>query len=218
VVSSTTGPHTASGTLIPADILAKIIHWAIGGLGAFVDDTGREEFLRFRVRQVSTIWRKTSFSTPYLWHRLAVDTPDQHNLHGRLGLKTLVSRWFERGGKGAELHLKIGELREPERHDHAGVVGPLDGQPCEEMPLHGRIFLMNNSATPQASGISPYLMRVPGGGPRFPSAAQLQRRISKPGKPDTLRSGPYRLFLPRSPPFVSALAARFKLHHYTSAV
>jgi F-box-like len=94
---------------IPAEILAKIIHWAIGGPGSFADHDTRLEFLR--LRRVSPIWRRTALTTPYLWRYLLVDTnkdfgKDPHR--AMMKLKRLIPQWFGRAGVGAEVHLDLG--------------------------------------------------------------------------------------------------------------
>jgi F-box-like len=125
---TTAAPSSPSGTPVPAEIWAKIIHWAIGGPGAYLDRTRRRDFLR--LRHVSRLWRTTAFSTPYLWRRLAIDSVDRESPQARLRLKKVVPRWFEQGGRGAEVHLRIGGLRAQEGRsvDWIDVIWPLDAQ------------------------------------------------------------------------------------------
>ncbi|KAH6874616.1 hypothetical protein BKA70DRAFT_1349985, partial [Coprinopsis sp. MPI-PUGE-AT-0042] len=106
---ATTSGSNALIRNVPAEIWAKVIHWGIGGPGVFVDEVGRKEFLR--LRQVSTQWRRSAFSTPHLWRYLSIDTDkgfgeDPHC--AMLALKKLIPQWFERAGRGAEVHLELG--------------------------------------------------------------------------------------------------------------
>ncbi|KAH6866032.1 hypothetical protein BKA70DRAFT_1415463 [Coprinopsis sp. MPI-PUGE-AT-0042] len=94
---------------VPGEILAGIIHWAIGGPGYFINAVERETFLR--LRQVSTLWRSTAFSTPFLWRylRLEVETrPDEDPYPEMLAFGRLIARWFGRAGHEAKVHLAFG--------------------------------------------------------------------------------------------------------------
>ncbi|KAH6866026.1 hypothetical protein BKA70DRAFT_518151 [Coprinopsis sp. MPI-PUGE-AT-0042] len=94
---------------VPGEIMVSIIHWDIGGPGHFVGATERETFLR--LRQVSTLWRRTAFSTPYLWRylRVDVDTSADEDLHSATArFQRLIPQWFERAGRDAEVHLAFG--------------------------------------------------------------------------------------------------------------
>jgi F-box-like len=96
---------------VPPEILAKVIHWALGGPGSFVDGKGRAEFLR--LRQVARSWRRTAYSTPYLWCYLSVDVEHfhQHRDGPSVVGATLTRRlgwWFGHAGRDAEVHLDLG--------------------------------------------------------------------------------------------------------------
>jgi hypothetical protein len=98
---------------VPAEILSKIIHWAIGGPGAFVNKNARQQFLC--VRQVSALWRRTAFTTPHLWRYLSVDTRigfGRSPSPVMMELKRMVPRWFRRAGQGAEVHLELHGLED----------------------------------------------------------------------------------------------------------
>ncbi|KAH6907959.1 hypothetical protein BKA70DRAFT_1427794 [Coprinopsis sp. MPI-PUGE-AT-0042] len=91
---------------IPAEILATIIHWAIGGPG------------------LSKLWRDTAFSSPQLWRYLSVEVkwPQDDNLWPAiLKLGGLISRWFKRGGHGANVHLDLGGWMNDENSDDTYV-------------------------------------------------------------------------------------------------
>jgi hypothetical protein len=93
---------------IPAEILARIIHWAIGGPGYFVDTIERATFLQ--LRQVSHFWRNTSFTTPHLWRHLRVaiwsgEFDDPCLLMPKFQAR--IYEWFKRGGEGANVHLEF---------------------------------------------------------------------------------------------------------------
>ena len=94
---------------LPAEIVAKITHWVIGGPGCYLDKAQRADFLS--MRQVSSFWRRTAFSTPYLWRYLHIDT--QSDLGGdpyrvMMNLKEILPGWFAHAGQGAEVHLEFG--------------------------------------------------------------------------------------------------------------
>jgi hypothetical protein len=87
---------------VPAEIIAAIIFWAIGGPGCFLDRKERAEFLRHR--KVSKLWRQTAFSTPTLWRSLSIDA------EGKQQADLVLYRaytWFSRAGYGTEVHLAI---------------------------------------------------------------------------------------------------------------
>ncbi|KAH6874613.1 hypothetical protein BKA70DRAFT_1349978 [Coprinopsis sp. MPI-PUGE-AT-0042] len=99
----TYAPLRASGRRIPGEVLAMIMHWAIGGPDGFVDSKGRQDFLQFR--HVARLWRHTAFSSPQLWRFLRIDAKD---LGGGLAtMARLTHGWFGRAGKGAGVHLDI---------------------------------------------------------------------------------------------------------------
>jgi F-box-like len=96
---------------VPPEILAKIMHWVLGGPGCFVDQQGRVEFLR--LRQVARSWRFTASSTPYLWRFLGIDIEDFSGIAASpsVVLVTLARRldwWFGHAGRNAEVHLDLG--------------------------------------------------------------------------------------------------------------
>ncbi|KAH6874607.1 hypothetical protein BKA70DRAFT_1349962 [Coprinopsis sp. MPI-PUGE-AT-0042] len=88
---------------VPGEVLAIIMHWGIAGPGRFVNIEGRADFLRYH--QVSELWRRTAFSTPYLWRFLSVNFADYAGDTESIPLKIL--RWFGRAGKGADVHLDL---------------------------------------------------------------------------------------------------------------
>jgi hypothetical protein len=110
----------------PAEIWAKIIHWTIGGPGAFIDQTRRNEFLK--LRQVSPLWRTTAFSTPYLWRHLSVAVAHT-SIQDRSRLKELIPQWFGRAGQGAQVHLRFGGWGDAYRDhlDWVDALWPLEG-------------------------------------------------------------------------------------------
>jgi hypothetical protein len=88
------------------EILAIIIHWAIGGPGYFVGQLERAEFLR--LRQVSKLWRQTALYTPDLWRYLSVNISDgSDNQVTCVALKERMDGWYGRAGRGAKVHLDL---------------------------------------------------------------------------------------------------------------
>ncbi|KAH6906218.1 hypothetical protein BKA70DRAFT_1289186 [Coprinopsis sp. MPI-PUGE-AT-0042] len=89
---------------IPGEILASIIHWAIGE---------RETFLH--LRQVSTLWRSTAFSTPLLWRYLRVELDTLNNISPNI---LLLARYIRHM---AEVHLAFGGPLNPGRQGFAWI-------------------------------------------------------------------------------------------------
>jgi hypothetical protein len=109
-------PSTAP-TRVPAEIWTKIIHWGIGGPGAFVNKAARQDFLH--IRQVSTVWRAIAFSNPQFWQHLSIDTTQgefgdsldsdsKDPAQSMMLAKIRIPQWFGRAGRGAQVHLRLG--------------------------------------------------------------------------------------------------------------
>ncbi|KAH6881234.1 hypothetical protein BKA70DRAFT_1575506 [Coprinopsis sp. MPI-PUGE-AT-0042] len=115
---------------IPPEILAKIMHWVLGGPRGFVNQSGRIHFLQ--LWQVAKQWRRTAYSTPSLWRFLSIDLEDFPNPTAgpSVALVTLTRRldwWFGHAGQNAEVHLDLGIDRYswPERVSWIGSIwGP----------------------------------------------------------------------------------------------
>ncbi|KAH6907960.1 hypothetical protein BKA70DRAFT_347894 [Coprinopsis sp. MPI-PUGE-AT-0042] len=142
ILSQSDDPPSLSAAVrsIPAEILAKIIHWAIGGSGRFVDSDARHTFLH--LRQVSTIWRRTAFSTPYLWRYLSVDTKKGLGRDPYLAmtaLTRLIPQWFERAGREAEVHLDLGGWMEGDDY-HVDWFGAIWGGKERSYRLATNVF------------------------------------------------------------------------------
>ncbi|KAH6905640.1 hypothetical protein BKA70DRAFT_1291755 [Coprinopsis sp. MPI-PUGE-AT-0042] len=96
----------------PPEILANLMHWALGGPKHYLDDVERKRFLR--LRQISRMWRRTAFSTPKLWRYLSVylKHPAEILVENSQALRILRRRldaWFQRAGAGAEVHLDLSD-------------------------------------------------------------------------------------------------------------
>lgn len=123
----------------PAEVIANIIHWTLGGPGYYVDRDGRADFLS--IRQISSSWRDTALTTPYLWRYLHINRDD--DLGGdpyrvMMDLKEIVPQWFGRAGRGAEVHLKFGGYTAPgdSSVDWIGMLWGREGRPYKLTTVH----------------------------------------------------------------------------------
>ncbi|KAH6881251.1 hypothetical protein BKA70DRAFT_1342049 [Coprinopsis sp. MPI-PUGE-AT-0042] len=110
-----TGP-AAPARDFPPEILANLMHWALGGPKHYLDDVERKRFLG--LRQISRMWRRTAFSTPKLWRYLSVylKHPAEILVENSQALQILRRRldaWFQRAGAGAEVHLDLSDHVHP---------------------------------------------------------------------------------------------------------
>ncbi|KAH6896312.1 hypothetical protein BKA70DRAFT_1529526 [Coprinopsis sp. MPI-PUGE-AT-0042] len=90
---------------LPAGLIALIMYFT---LGLHKWPLGRMARCDFKaLRCVSSLWRETAFTTPYLWKSLAIDLSQDFSLdHTSTPIKTINS-WFAHAGEGCHVSLRI---------------------------------------------------------------------------------------------------------------